>query len=389
MTLTSKGTASSPCRIICVNHSGSVPPVSADLRTTATVSTTVGSNINFAGHAYSYGVTYTAGSGNNISILNWNSSSSWSWVLQSCSLAVGSTSSSSLVSVGATSGNPEKLTLINTPVSFGDAGQSINLNNAEFEWRGTASAVAGTAPTTLFSTTSRFSVPTIVGVDLSALGSGKNLVSVAGTSAKFLFQDCKLGSSVSVTTGSMLGPGGTEVRLVNCDSADTNYRYYRQTYQGTTTQETTIVRTGGASDGTTPVSRKMVSTANSKLYSPLESDWMVAWNETTGSSLTATIEIVNDGTTLTDADVWVEVEYLGTSSFPLGNFASDRAADVLATGANQTTSSVTWTTTGLASPTKQKLVATFTPVKKGPVRVRVCLAKASQTLYFDPLPTIA
>ena len=31
----SPGTAASPCRIICVNRAGTVPPVSADLRATA------------------------------------------------------------------------------------------------------------------------------------------------------------------------------------------------------------------------------------------------------------------------------------------------------------------------------------------------------------------
>jgi hypothetical protein len=80
----------------------------------------------------------------------------------------------------------------------------------------------------------------------------------------------------------------------------------------------------------------------------------------------------------------VEVEYLGTSGFPLSVTSSDRAATILATPANQTTSSETWTTTGLTTPVKQKLSVTFTPQEKGPIIARVYLAKASTTVYVCP-----
>lgn len=171
--------------------------------------------------------------------------------------------------------------------------------------------------------------------------------------------------------------------FVNCDSADTNYRYYKQNYQGTVTQETTIVRASGSSDGTTSFSRKFVSTANSKIISPLEGPWTEFWNESL-SSLTVEAEVITDGVTLTDAEAWLEVEYLGTSGFPLGVFVSDRIADdIFGTPANQTSSSETWTTTGLSSPVTQKFSVTFTPAEKGLIRARVVLAKPSTTMYAD------
>jgi hypothetical protein len=40
LSLGSAGTLGNPVQVLCVNHSGSVPPVTADLRTTATISTT-------------------------------------------------------------------------------------------------------------------------------------------------------------------------------------------------------------------------------------------------------------------------------------------------------------------------------------------------------------
>jgi hypothetical protein len=118
--------------------------------------------------------------------------------------------------------------------------------------------------------------------------------------------------------------------------------------------------------------------------------WIEKWNETTGSSITVTIETVTDNVTLTDAEAWIEVEYLGTSGFPLGIWTSDRIANAtLGTPANQTSSSETWTTTGLATPVKQKLAVSFTPQEKGLIRARVAVAKASTTMYYDPLLTVS
>lgn len=149
--------------------------------------------------------------------------------------------------------------------------------------------------------------------------------------------------------------------------------------------ETTLVRTGGASDGTTALSWKVVSDTTATFNRPFITQEIVQWNETTGSSVTATVEILHDSATnLTDAEVWVEVMYLGTSGVPLGEWISDRKADVLASAADQTTSGATWTTTGMSNPNKQKLSVTFTPQEKGFVHARVCIAKASKTLYVCP-----
>src|SRR5690242_12430843 len=63
MTLTSPGTAANPCTVACVNKAGSVPPVSADLRTTATISTTGANAITAQGYMYCNGITLSAGSG--------------------------------------------------------------------------------------------------------------------------------------------------------------------------------------------------------------------------------------------------------------------------------------------------------------------------------------
>lgn len=385
MSLTSPGTAASPVTVLCVDDTGDPEPPTA-LAITATVSTTGNSAIAFAGFAYVYGVTFQTGSSSNNAALNFTSVSPWWWRLDSCALRVRNTGNdvSAAISVGqvASNGDDQLLELVNTVVSFAHASGSFRVRTM-VSWAG--GSLEGTAPTQLFSGSGNGGVTGLLrasGVDFS-VATGILVLATPAQAGLLTFENCKLGTGVTIASGAVAGQGGFEVVVVNCDSADTNYRYCKKTYQGEITQETTIVRDSGASDGTTAISRKMVTTANSKFYSPLVSDPIAVWLETL-SSTTVTVEVVTDGVTLTDAEAWIEVEYLGTSGFPISSIASDSAANILATPANQTSSSETWTTTGLTTPVKQKLAVTFTPAEKGPAMIRVHLAKASTTMYFCP-----
>jgi hypothetical protein len=135
----------------------------------------------------------------------------------------------------------------------------------------------------------------------------------------------------------------------------------------------------------------MVSNADAEWsHQTLDSPEIVKWNETTGSSVTATVEFVHDSTTnMTDKEIWIEVMYLGTSGVPLGSFITDAAANYLSSAADQTDSSETWTTTGLTNPNTQKLSVSFTPQEKGFVHAVVKVAVASKTVYVDPVLTLA
>ncbi len=388
MTLTSPGTAASPCEILCGDDAAEPPTA---LATTATVTTTGSNAINFsAGFDYYYGVTFSggdgAGSGATISFLagqkRWQVFDSCKFIMPGTHTAVDLAMSSF-----GSSNDDQQIEFINTTVKFGNVEKGIR-PALRFLWKNTASAIdaGGSAPTTLFeSVASQPAQVFLHGVDLSALGAGKSLVEASAASpGHYRFENCKLGASVSFTAGTIIGQGGTIIEAVNCDSADTNYRYYYEDYRGTIQQESTIVRTGGASDGTTTISRKMVSSANTKLYSPLILNSVGILNETVGSSVTVTVHVVTDNITLQDDEAWLEIEYLGTSGTPLSLFASDRMSDILATPANQTTSTETWTTTGLSTPVKQQFAVSFTPQEKGVIRARIHLAKPSTTMYVCP-----
>ncbi len=376
------GTAASPNRVICALRTGSTPPVSADLRTTATAAISTASNMNVTGFAYWYGITFNIGSGATSNSYS-NGSAATGLVYDACTIALVGNDSSSTLTFGPNNSNVAgKVELRNTILSFAATGQTVRIRQCDFCWVNTPSAIGGTVPTTLFSGGSGVfqGEVFVAGVDLSAAGSGKTLVGAINSPTRYLFQDCKLGASVTVSA-TPLSQGGSEVFLTRCDSGDTNYRHERYRYEGTQTVETTVVRTGGASDGTTPIAWKIITTANSKRYLPFESRPISIWNETTGSAVTLTVQgIWGGGAVPTNADIWMDVEYLGTSGVPLGSFATSGPADQLASGTNLSAGSGTWG----GSTTKFALEKTITPQEKGPITVYIRAALASSTFYIDP-----
>lgn len=391
VTLLCPGTPASPCRTICVDHAGSVPPVSADLRTTAVIGTTGAAALTWTASAtvqvcYYYGIIWKTGSAGNAATQNIGLTKA---TFESCAFQLNTTNATSAFALGGGGSGFNCFTdFINCTWTFGAATQGFIPKGGILRFKGGSVAAAGTLPTTMYFTvtgTASFSNFYMDGVDLSAL-SNKTLVGAMNNACYTQFVNCKLPATVTISAT----PTNTQVTdLIISDSGSGNTRHERYVYAGPLTTETTIVRSGGASDGTTPISWKIVTNANAKPLVAVESFQIAVWNTTTGSSKTATVEIVNDGTTLTNADIWLEVEYLGSGSFPVSTLITNAPADPLAAATSLSTSSVTWTTTGLGSPVKQYLQVTFTPNLAGLVRAVVKIAKASKTVYIDPVITVA
>lgn len=387
VTINFAGTPATPSRVLCVNDAAEPPTA---LATTATVTTTSSGTLSLAGSFYCYGITFIANEA-----LTLVADPGGTGVVQeykNCSFQNTNTGSAGQINFGGANNYTPRLRLTDCTLKYANAAnRSIVYSAAEIN--GGSIASGSTTPNYIFSfaadrTQGRLLVS---GFDFSNLSSSMVLCNGAGAGiGTMVFRNCKLPASWSGTliTGTIPGPGA-RYEMHNCDSTDTNYRTWVEDYAGSIKSETTIVRTGGASDGTTTLSWKMVSSANAEYPTvPLVSGEIVVWNDTTGSSKTVAVETITDNVTLTDGECWLEVMYLGTSGFPLGTWITDAKADVLATAANQTTSTETWTTTGLTTPVKQKLSVTFTPQEKGYIHARVVLAKASTTVYVDPELTV-
>lgn len=387
ITLTSNGTNAAPSKIVCVNRAGSVPPVSADKRATAQVSVTGAFVLRFNSYSHYDGIIFSSGSAANTGDIDIpaSSGSAATFRFDNCSLRLANTNAASKINMGRSATFGSSVELNNTTVSFGAVGQTISLA-ALLKWRNTPSALLGTIPTTLFAPPSGMAGGVeCVGVDLSAAGAGATLVGSNSSvwRTTYSFTDCKLDAAVtkSVVPASQ---GTAEIDFIRSGATGVNYAVYRHRMSGLLTEETTIVRTsGGASDGVTPLSWKVITTTNCSYSLPFDCPPIAIWNDTTGSAVTATVECIG-AAIATDKEVWLEVSYLSDAGSPQGAFVTD-AADILATAANQTSSSVTWG----GSTAAFKLAATFTPQQKGWLYARVKCAKANSTFYVDPKVTLS
>lgn len=389
ITLSFPGTATAPNRIMSVDRAGSTPPVGADVLAGASVSSSGNTSITIGGsYIYMYGLTFNAGVGGTTTA-NLTLTQGGNRVYEACAFNIATTGASSRI---INSFTDTKTECINCTVSFGSTSQGLNITTGNFHWRnkpGSTAITGATLPTTLAPNSSTSTLGTknvFSGLDLSALGSGKTLIAAGSTGFDII--NCKLDAAVTIsgTPGFNYNPG---IRVLGSGSAGIVRREEIYLYQGTLTTETTIKRTAGASDGVTAYSWKIVTTANSKRTAPFETFDGAIWNTTTGSAKTLTIHTVTDNVTLTDAEIWLEVEYLGSSATPVSTLITDANATVLTTAANQATSTEAWTTTGLGTPVYQKLEVTFTPQMAGLFRWKVRVAKASTTVYVCPKPVIS
>ena len=384
------GTDAAPTRVLCGND-GAEPPTA--LATTGTVTTTGdASSIAIsavAGTAYVYGLTFiacvgSAAAGGVISLV----AASGRITTEKCSFQIGTSNSSGSVMVAPVSTNTTNTHIIDCTFKFNNAGHSIIVRQGNIHIKGGSFLAGGVSPTNVFGASNSGSL-LVEDFDLSNLDAAVNLFQTA-SDMNCTIRNCKLPASWSgaLSSGTFTRTSGRHV-LNNTDSSGTNYRLWVKDFLGDITHETTVIRTGGANDGTTGIAWKFVSTANPSWHHPFVSTEIVQWNSTTGASKTATVEIVHDSVTnLKDSEVWLEVQYLSASGTPLGTFINDGSADILATGADQTASTATWTTTGMTNPNKQKLAVTFTPQMAGFIHAKVMVAKASYTLYVDPKITV-
>lgn len=322
-TVTFPGTVALPNSVYSIDHTASFPLTGTNISSGAAVTVTGSNALTVNGSLAINGFTLTGGSALNIGTTN----SSFSR-LDNCALIKSGASGGIVYTIGSTSA---KTLMNNTTVKFGATGDLMVLSN--LQWRNTASAIQGsTFPTTfLFTNGSGGGLNILEGVDLSALGSGVTLVSNgSNANGQFYFMNCKLGGSVTIA----LSPSNDQhtVDYSAIDSSGTNYQFGRWTTRGTLLTETTIIRTGGASAGTA-VSYKIATTSTSLWITPFDCTPITIWNTVTGSNVTCTLAGIWNSASLPNNDqIWVDIEYFGSSGSPLGSIATETKANNLATG---------------------------------------------------------
>lgn len=389
-TITFNGTADNPTQVICVNRTSGALTTGAVVFRSGTSAT-----ISINGSFVSWGVEWGVGAGTNSSAVTFCANGSirqlqhvWNGVVK----AVGSGVNSRVNCGNISASTQNELRFFNTNLLLGSNTGTIRLSGqVDFEWVGGSLLSGATSLDAIFDVT---------GNAKSGLFHARNVdLSNAATDTDIFKSGIIIPLRASLAniampsgwTGSVIADGqlAANVTAVNVGGGNNNYQFAHVGYVGRTVQDTGIYRSGGATDGTTPVSWKITSTASAQWPAlPYVGAPVAVWVDSSGSSVTVTFEVLTDGVTLTDQDFGLEYSYLGSSTTSLGTVARTTPADILASAANLATSSETWVSTGLASPVKQKVSFTFTPQKKGFVQAVPILHRASTTVYFDPEPTV-
>lgn len=385
VTFTATGTVNNPIKLVSVSDS-SEPPTT--LTPGAIVSVTVNAALSITGYLYIEGITFkSAGS---ISI---GTAGNGNIQANNCILETTNTGSSGTFILGGSGNIGIWHRYNNLSLKFANAANgvlaitgNVSINGGSILPSVTGSAIFG------FAGDRTYANLTVDNFDFSSASSTVNLIRVSAVApVTAVIKNSRLPTSWSGSLVSATPNPGARYSMYNCWGSAINYSLWIETYSGNIRDNVTITKSGGASDGTTPISWKMAATANANEFvAPLISDDMAVWIDSVGTSKTITVDIIHDSTTaLKDNEVWLDVSFLGSSSYPLGTPSSDKRATIFASAVDQATSSATWTTTGLTNPNKQKLEVTFTPNMKGFVYARVCLAKPSYTIYVDPKPVIS
>ena len=224
--------------------------------------------------------------------------------------------------------------------------------------------------------------------DFSVMTGGTVVDGANFNGGSFIMRNCKIAPGALLVNSAITHTPGCVMIFDNVDTGDTNYKMVRCQLMGDITVDTTYVRSGGASDGATTISWKMTADGDTSFLWPLRSPAIVTWNDIVGTSKSVTVEFLCDtATSLTNLDIWLEVEYLGNNGSTLGTFTG--RPEPLATSTTHTSSAESWVTTSMTAPKKQKMSVTFTPEEKGPIMVVVCVAKKSTTIYVDPKLALA
>lgn len=372
---------SAPIQVLCVND-GAEPPTT--LATGATVTSTGNAisltTLSFCA-AYLYGISFIS-QGATARTITLSANTACTFTYENCTFnnQSGTASGNQNISMGASVSS--MVTLLNCSFRFTEVpSNAISVASAGHRIIGGSFLSGSATPVKIFQVTASL---TVSGLDLSNLGSTVTLFGTNCVGYQRMF-NCKLPQNWS---GSLANSyhNAARVEMTNTDASGTNYRQQFGTYGGNGYSETTFVRSGGATDGVTPLSWKLTTNAFGTGYPGVgfSTPEIVRRNDVVGVPVTATIEILHDSATnLKDDEVWLEVMYLSSAGAPLGAFISD-ARVPMASAADQTASSATWTTTGMSNANKQKLSVTLTPNMAGHVHATVKMAKLSKTIYVCP-----
>jgi hypothetical protein len=252
--------------------------------------------------------------------------------------------------------------------------------------------------TTLLSAAALSGSISFIGCDFSDQAHTLISLSVYDTSppSGVTFQNCQLHASTAIQSGSWIGANRVEIHQcanVTGKSSGTILNTDILSYAGDIVEETTAVRTGGASDGSSSWSLAFTPGVNETRDGVLGiiGPWMAFKVSGDGTAKTVSVPIANSGASdYNNDDVWLEVMYPsegGTAQY------DNQTSQMDLLGTPTAITDDTGSTWGTGANNHQTLSVSISPDYVGRAYCRVVLAKnfpsSPDTLYVDPLPVVS
>jgi len=362
--------------VLCVDHTVALPPTSSNLKTTATLTTTSTGTLFFGpvtAEFYVYGLQLIHnGTAAALQIVSANGPRI-TFERSTFNYAAATASARILLGNSAAGGMIE---CRNCTFNLSAATQSIAFLACSIKLEG-CSFTGTSAVSPMFSGNASFGTIIVEGSDLSLCAGGTLYGS--GPSAQYgqiIFKDCIVPAiSLAYKNGDAGMWDGQILDINRCDSGGTAYRNERHARFGTQTTSTAIVRTGGASDGATPVSHQVVTTTNAAFVLPFNPIPLVIWNGVTGSNRNVTLYgVANDSRVPNNDEFWFDVEYLGSGASSQGSFSRGSKSNVLAAGSALTAdSSSAWDSAATARANSHAYVlGDIIKLASNPTRIFFC-----------------
>jgi hypothetical protein len=397
----SKGTASAPILVICVNDAQEPPTQLATTAIENNLSAGVDVGFNRGSNIYWYGINFK--SGRHIVLPH-----GCTQVFDSCNLQLTSTTqgvwNTDTGQLGADDWTFFDIRFINTKFQAAYTGSNIYIY-PNHSTSGSAvdvvynlffkgCTVSGVSITNFMTFPGSYPHMNVIAdsCDFSILGTGCTLFdngTMIVPSSKFSVRNCKLHPNVNIFSSAIVNPNQPDFFIENCDSEGTNNRSEFHSFQGSVKTTNETFRTGGAIIGTAGYSYVMVANNNVSRLQPLVSQSMSLWCDTIGTVRTISVPFLHDNINqIGNNELWGEVEYQGSAISPITSFSGTRLNNYPLASAIPTNypidTGATWTAPDVTNPNCQKIQIQFTPQMQGLVNVKVYLARSNYPIYIDP-----
>jgi len=397
------------CRIIAVDDTSDPEPptstVDKDSGTHPTLTVSSAGNFTFSGFMHFYGIEFYNVNFLNSTFITTNTSQT-NVVFEKCYVNFNATGSVTYISCGGSAHTSVHncMTFINS--DFGCAASTTGIFNFQGQCAVTIMGGAITAqnssqPGVFYfgQAADRSATLDVRCFDASSMATASALF-YAADNAQDIFcyaERIKIPASLSniVNLAGQIQHSLDPPIQIHCIGTGTHqHGFYEASNTGVSEESTAIYRDGGASyDGTNGFSVKMTSSAYCKEYWAPHRFKLAELKLDLTSSKTLTVHTCQDsGTVLQDDEFWIEVWHPDSTDLALGKLTvGGRMASPLATPANLTASSETWTgDAGGADHRKvSATISSITGASDAQVTVYACLGKPSTALYVCPKVVIS